>query len=891
MAMEEKQSIRSSEHVSEQAFQLDQQSNPVDVQPQQDFNSFTQVVGREDEVLTACSLINRPDIRLLTLTGPGGIGKTCLSRQMLAELKDAFPDGSCFVALAPLNAPTILAPLIAHALGLQRSNTQSFLEYVKDFFREKSFLLILDNFEHILAAAPLVVDLLTACPHLKIVVTSRALLGVQGEYEFSVPPLVLPVQEQYEDVEALSQIASVRLFMQRAQQIKRSFSLTDANAKAISQICIRLDGLPLAIELAAARIKILSPQVLLARLDHRLQILTAGGPDLPLRQQTMYDTINWSYELLTSDEQRLFRYLSVFVSGSTLEVIEDLCTALGKTNTSLLDTITSLLDKSLLRQVDQEYGEPRLMMLETIREFGLNRLNAFSETEQVRDAHATTYRKLIQRTNISLLGTVYDPRFAPLTYEYENAMSVIQWLLERSEVLGNVETALQMAGILGRLSFLRGQLDVGKIFLNWTLTASRASKTEISPTIKAEALYIAGWLAFWQYDEQQALLLLNEALQLFRVVQERRGIAYCLNLLSVIEIGGDDDGPGNAQHEEATRLFKEVGDEAGIANALMTQGITALFRGQFVQTQVFCQESLRLFQKLSASWGIAANLYYLGWIAYAQGSYEVARRQLEESVALFKTIGYPGFSAQARAMLAYTLVASNEVTVADTLLEQTLAHERVSGNKEDTALVLCPLGYSALRQNNMEKAYACFEEALKLLVTGLWISSRVVIVRAFCLEGLGVIAFTQEKYTRSAILFGAAEAVRNANGSRWPLYIEQPLYDRTLAATRIQLGEKAFATLWAEGRIMTPEQALTSQDVPSTANLPKIVVSNSTLDVLLTTREVEVLRLVAQGRTNNQIANDLSISPRTVNTHVQAIYSKLGITSRSAATRYAIEQH
>ncbi len=907
MAMDDKQQISNNQDNILETLQAEDTSGLLGIQFQQEPLSFTQLVGREEEVRFACSLIRRPDIRLLTLTGPGGIGKTRLARQIMAELQQEFLDGTCFVGLAPLSTPKLLTPLITYALGLQRSGTQSFLDYLKDFFREKQFLLILDNFEHVLAAAPTVVDLLVTCPFLKIIVTSRTLLRVQGEYEFSVPSLSLPDSVQTSNIEALSRVASVKLFLQRVQAMQRTFTLTEANAKNIAEICIRLDGLPLALELAAARMKLLSSKALLARLeDQRLYILTSGGLDLPVRQQTMYSTIKWSYDLLTEDEQYLFRYLSVFNGGCTVEMIENFCAMLSDVSMSVLDNVMSLLDKSLLRYVEQKEGEPRLVMLETIREFGLDMLKAHDELVLARNAHAECYRKLVEKANISLLGTIYDPRFVPLTQEYENELSAVQWLLERGERVEDFETALHMAGILGRLAFLRGQPSVGRVFLNMALTASDASSVRISPIIKAEALYVVGWLAYWCYDELQAGTLLQEGLTLFRKHGELRGIATCLNMLGVIEIERNDKGPGDAYHEEALQLYKEVGDKAGIANILMAQGFMAFFRGHFAHAQARCQESLALFKQLQATWGMASNLHRLGWIAYCRGAYQEACQLLEESVALFGTLGYPSLSTEARVVLAYILAALGEATRAHILLEQTRTDERVSGNKAEYAQVLSALGYVSLRLNESEKAQAFFEEGLKQIASGIWMFSRITLTRAFCLEGLGRIALSQGQVEWTVLLLGTADTVRTINGTRFPVYIEQASFEQMLITARTHLGEKTFTMLWEEGRTMTPEQALAAESrtysiqpmadktpLPPTST-PATQETRATAipaDIPLTTREVEVLRLVAQGLTNNQIAQKLTISSHTVNTHVQAIYSKIGVTSRSEATRYAIQRH
>ena len=344
--------------------------------------------------------------------------------------------------------------------------------------------------------------------------------------------------------------------------------LNTQNAGTIVEICKRLDCLPLAIELAVPRLKILSPRALLARLEYRLQILTTGGLDLPVRQQTMYNTIQWSYDLLTFDEQRLFRCLSVFVGEYSLESAEILCTLLDDMTTSVLDDVSSLLDKSLLRVREQQDGEVHLIMLETIREFGLECLAANTELRLVRDAHATCYYKRIQKIQLSAVNTMY----ASLEPEYENIMSALQWLLEESEVTGRVNMALSLVRVVGRLAVLRGQVNVGYDFLQKVLTMSRKSTTPISPTIRTEALYITGWLAFWQSEYKQAVPLLEEALTLFRSMSHHTGIVFSLNMLGTIASEQGDFDRGNMLFAECLQLSKEKGLSLSVSQVLAAEG-------------------------------------------------------------------------------------------------------------------------------------------------------------------------------------------------------------------------------------------------------------------------------------------------------------------------------
>jgi len=416
---------------------------------------LSSLVGREQEVMEVSALLQRPDVRLMTLTGMGGIGKTRLGLQIATELLDTFANGTYFVPLAAVTDPVSVIDTIAHLLGLQHQHIgqrvpTEHMEYLKAFLRDKHLLLLLDNFEQVISAAPDLAELLITCPHLKILVTSRAVLHIQGEHEFPVPPLALPKRTQLSANDDLSQYAAVALFLERALAIKPDLALTEANLQAIAAICVHLDGLPLAIELAAARIKLFPPRALLQRMTHRLDVLTGSVQGAPARQRTLRHTIAWSYNLLDVTDQQLFRRLSVFVGSYTLEAVEALYHADADEAGQVLDGVASLIDKSLLLQIEREGEEPRLVMLETIREFGLEVLAASGEEEMTRQAHAAYYLALAEEAEPEYGGPQQVVWLERLEREHGNLRAALQWSIEPGATQQRIEIGLRLGGALRR---------------------------------------------------------------------------------------------------------------------------------------------------------------------------------------------------------------------------------------------------------------------------------------------------------------------------------------------------------------------------------------------------------------------------------------------------------
>ncbi len=486
---------------------LDTHSHNLPVQP-------TPLVGREREVATVCELLRRQEVRLVTLTGPGGIGKTRLGVQVAAELSELFVDGMFFVDLAPLSDPTLVVHTIAQRLGIWEGTGQSLLERLKEVLHKKQLLLLLDNFERVRRADVQVADLLTACPRLKVLVTSRARLDVRAQQLFSVPPLALPDTKQLHDLTALAQCEAVTLFLQRARAIEPNFQLTTANARAVTEICAGLDGLPLAIELAAARLKLLPPQALLERLAQPLHVLTSGARDAPARQQTLRNTIAWSYDLLSAQERCLFRRLAVFAGGCTLEAVEAVCEAPGDETGKVFDGVASLIDKSLVQQRAQREEEPRLVMLETIREYALECLESAGETEAIRQAHAAYYLALAEEAAPELQGPQQATWLERLELEHDNLRAALEWFIERGGPGSSREMALRLGGALSEFWIVRGLFSEGRTFLERVLAGSEG----VGASMKAKALSATANLAFMQSDDDWAEALSQESLVLYREV-------------------------------------------------------------------------------------------------------------------------------------------------------------------------------------------------------------------------------------------------------------------------------------------------------------------------------------------------------------------------------------
>jgi predicted ATPase/class 3 adenylate cyclase/DNA-binding CsgD family transcriptional regulator len=793
---------------------------------------LTNFIGREQELGELRRLLGRT--RLLTLTGPGGTGKTRLALQVAGEQIGQFEDGVFFVGLAPIFDPGLVIPTIAQVLGIPDIPGRPPLECLKDYLCERQALLLLDNFEQVLGAAPRLTELLAACSRLVLLVTSRMGLRVSGEQEFGVPPMGLPDLTQSSPdtdlVTALGRYEAIQLFVERASAVKVDFRLDAENAEAVATICRRLDGLPLAIELAAARIRLLPPRAMLARLAGRagmaaedvaagqtaggqgtgpvteaspLQFLTGGMRDLPARQRTLRDTIAWSYDLLDSSEQALFRRLAVFVGGCTLEAAEAAAGAaeVGDRRWALAsveacDGVESLLAKHLLRRIDPG-GEPRYTMLETIREYGLEQLAHTGELMALRHWHAGYYLALAEQAEPLLRGEEQLAWLDRLEAEHDNLRAALEWTLapERGGT-----AALRLCGALAWFWEPRSYITEGRHWL-----ARALAQVSDHPAARMKALYGAGFLAHWQRDSAAARALLEESLAIARELDDQWTIGWVLYLLGRVAYFEGDAATARALGEQCRTVGCGVGDR----------------------------------------WLIAFGPHLLGLAAHIQADYPTARRHYEESLALRREIGF----------------------------------------QQGIGIITNLLGMVAFREDDYAQALMLYRESV-LSFQALGARNTMSAV----LAGLSSLAAVQDQLERAARLAGATAAL-SENVHVLPIPLAEGLLAEAMDKSRRALGEVAYQAVWAEGRALSLDEAVAEalavevHPPPRPASAPGAIAAPDGLSP----RELEVLRLIAAGRTSKEIAEELVVSIPTVERHITHLYGKIGARGRAEATAYAVK--
>jgi predicted ATPase/DNA-binding NarL/FixJ family response regulator len=755
---------------------------------------LTTFIGREREIADVKRLLGTT--RLLTLTGAGGCGKTRLALQVASREIDRYPDGVWLAELAPVADPALVPKTVAAALGVLEQPGLDITETLVDALRSKALLLVLDNCEHLVAAsAGLVVALLRSCPQVRLLATSREGLAVPGETLWRVPSLSLPDAGRLPPPEDLVQYEAVRLFVERAMKAASGFAVTSENAPAVAEVCQRLDGIPLAIELAAARVKVLTVDQIAARLDDRFQLLTGGSRTALPRQQTLRGAMDWSYDLLSQTERAILGRLSVFAGGCTLEAAEAVCVGKRIKARRVLDLLTQLVDKSLVSAETLD-GEVRYRMLETIRQYAQDRLVASGETAEVRTRHRTWYLGLAERANTMGHQPEETLWLFRLEAEHDNLRTALGWSTTEEE---DAEIRLRFATALFWFWLFHTHYGEGRKWLETALAGSRDRKSIVRMT----ALYEAGTLAWRQGDYEKAM----------------------------------------ARHQDSLILARELGDQKGIALALFGRAQVTMSLGDFDTAATLFEESLEASRNLKHKWVVGLVLSNMGVNTRRKGDYATAVALGEESLAIFRTLGA----------------------------------QRL------TAMALCFTGHAVRLQGDLERAAGLYRESLTMFgETGdKWFAIE-------CIEGLALIARAQGNAERAARHLGAAETARKA----FAITPEARDQEHLQAALRERPDGTLFAAAWAEGRAMTLEQAveyaLASASSKERAGHPTR--NRRPKSDSLTTRELEVVRLVSRGFTNRQIARALVLSRRTVDAHVQNILNKLGFGSRSQIAAWATEQ-
>ncbi len=717
---------------------------------------LTPLVGRERAVAAAAAFLRHDRVRLLTVTGPGGVGKTRLAIAAAEEVRPAFADGCVFVSLASVHMPVQVLPTIAQTLAVRPALGQTVERALIAALRDKHLLLVLDNVEQVLAAGPAIADLLQQCPSVKALITSRAALAVRGEQELPVAPLALPDATTATDLPTLGDVESVALFMQRAAAIHLDFALTQANAPAIAAICIRLDGLPLAIELAAAQTRLFTPAALLARLDRRLDVLTDGAADLPDRHRTLRNAIAWSYALLPHDTQRCFRWSALFIGGWTPERAAALCAPAGEA-ASVIPLLMSLVRASLIRaEADDE--QTRFAMLETIREYGLEQLAGSGEMAIARARYADIFLTWVTEIDVTLTGSDQHRSVRALTQEHDNIRAALRWAHEeRLPAVG-----LPLAVALSRFWEMQGHLSEGRAWLEAFLALSCTGEAPVTALDRAKALNSAGIFAYRLGDYPHAASRLEASIAMFRTLGETRRVAAALNNLGNVAKEQGDYHRADMLHQESLALKREMGDLRGIAASLNNLGMIASERGDDEAATRLYAEAALLQRQGDDRWVLSHTLNNWGEVMLRHGDTAGAVARFTESLAL----------------------------------------KRELGDWWGSVLTLNNLGHAAMLRGDTADAATCYRESLALCE-----ATDDAVGLPDVLMGMARVALLRGHATRAARLFGMADGLRGILGDAITL-ADDPERDPLAATARTALGAARYEAAWRAGRSLTRAQAI-----------------------------------------------------------------------------------
>ena len=806
---------------------LDDEFPPLDTLDTRPTNLPTQptpLIGRDRELAQVRDRLRSGEVAILTLTGPGGTGKTRLALHAAADSVGAFPSGTFFVALAPVSDPELVLPTIAQVLGLRVPRGRALMQVLAEHLAERRLLLVLDNVEHVVAAAPAIAKLVAAAPALTVLATSRQPLHVSGERVFPVPPLELPVVDG--DWDAVVGNEAISLFVERARAIRPDFELTEANARAVAAICLRLDGLPLAIELAAARVVLFPPAALLARLDERLEVLTGGARDRPTRHHTLRATLDWSYDLLGESRRRLFARLAVFAGGWTLEAAETVCNG----DLDVLDGLASLIDKSLVRLEGTE-EEPRFAMLDTVREYALDKLKESGEEGHLRERHLEWSLAFAERAEPELRGPEQKAWLERLHAELDNFRAALDWCRSRR----HTDLSLRLGSALLEFWIVRADWSEGREWIEESLTPA----TEVDPRIRMKALRSAAELADVLSDYPAATRYYEESLAIARALADRRGIAEALRGLAfergrvglpvetqrplleeAVEIYrdlGDDPGlarslggiawtemdlrRGRQLKEEALKIHRRLGNRENVGWALLQAGVYAQYLGDFPAAAAAYDEALSIAEDLRYTRMIARAFDRLGENALWQGELDEARRFYQRGLPLWRECGHRNGLADSLRGLGTVTRFDEDGEATTSLLEESLAICREIGYRSGEAAALLTLSVLASDRDELEAAVRLHREAL-----ALWREMNDPEAVGMTLWRLAGLAAREKRFETAARLLGAAEALRDGIGAIVPPCDRQD-YNRAVAEARAGIDEKTLAAAWKEGRGLTLSDA------------------------------------------------------------------------------------